>query len=301
LKKTWIVALAMLAIILAGCSGEEPEKVESSSSSTGTKTPTPEQTKTKVTATPTPVKTQSELKLKVGETAKTSLLEVSVLDIFKTRVIGGEYGNNWAKDGKIYVFAKISVRNVGSEQRVLYIGPLSFSASDEKGRRYDVELISVDGYLDGGDLYPGEYREGLIAFEVPEDVSEIRIKYDFGVFFDVKLATWEAKMSSIPEKAPKIEILNGKVMYKPSTLGGYTVEGVTFVVKNTGDLPVYLGMAEIKYGEEMWKTLSYVGDLLAPGKEKVIEERTFDLLDSEPTEVRIRFVDEDNIIAEGKI
>ena len=52
----------------------------------------------------------------------------------------------------------------------MYVGPVSFSASDEKGRRYDVKFMIIDGYLEGGDLYPGEYRDGLIAFEVPERI-----------------------------------------------------------------------------------------------------------------------------------
>ena len=82
--------------------------------------------------------------------------------------------------------------------------------------------MSVDDYLEGGELYPGEYREGYIAFEVPKDVQKIRIKYDFGGLLEVKLATWEAEMSAIPAKNPNVVIRGGDLSYEP-TFGGYIV------------------------------------------------------------------------------
>ena len=268
------ITLVLLCITLAGCIEEEKP--------TGTE------------------KTSSELKLRIGETAKTDTLEITVEDVFKSKVIGGEYGNYWAEEGKVFVFAKVSVRNINPELKEWYIGYTSFSASDEKGRRYDVKYMSIDNWFEGGDLYPGEYREGLIAFEVPENIKTLKIKYDFGGLLKVKLATWEINMSDIPTKEPKVEILGGDIKYKPS-FGGYTVENVKVIIKNTGDLPIYIGTIEIKYGDESWEYLTYVGSKIRPGEQKTIEVNEFKYLDSKPTSVMIRIVDDDKIIAEGSI
>jgi len=242
----------------------------------------------------------SELKLKIGEAAKTSELEVTVEEVFKTKVIGGEYGNYWAKDGKVFIFAVVNIKNVDPELKAWYVGPADFAVSDETGKRYDVQYMSIEGYLEGGDLNPNEYREGLIAFEVPEHAKKIRIKYDFGGLFKVKLATWEVDMSEIPTKEPKIKVLGGEVKYK-TTISGYEVEKVIIKVKNEGDLPIYLEDVKIKYDAEDWESLGYIGKLLKPGEEKTIEEAEFKILNSKPTVVKIKFVDDEHVIAEGTI
>ena len=108
-------------------------------------------------------------------------------------------------------------------------------------------------------------------------------------------------MTNVPTKEPKVEILGGKINYKSSTLGGYSVRSVTVVTKNVGDLPVYIGTIEIKYGAESWGHLTYVSSKIRPGEEKTIEAKEFKYLDSKPTSVRIRVVDKDKIIAEGSI
>jgi len=280
LKKAILLVLILLSIILAGCIEEEPVEVEEKPTETE--------------------KPSSELRLKIGETAKTSKLEITVENVFKSKVIGGKYGNYWAEEGKVFVFAKVSVKNINPELKEWYIGYVSFSASDERGRRYDVKYMSIDNWFEGGDLYPGEYREGLIAFEVPENIKTLKIKYDFGGLFKVKLATWEINMSDIPTKEPKVEILGGEIKYKPY-LGGYSVENVKVIIKNTGDLPIYIGTIEIKYGDESWEYLTYVGSKIRPGEQKTIEVNEFKYLDSKPASVMIRIVDDDKIIAEGYI
>ena len=107
-------------------------------------------------------------------------------------------------------------------------------------------------------------------------------------------------MTNVPTKELKLEILGGDINYKSSAFG-YIVEGVTVVIKNVGDLPVYIGEIDIKYGAESWKMLSYVGSKISPGAEKTIEVKTSKYLDTKPTSVRIRIVDKDKIIAEGSI
>lgn len=277
--------LVIVALSLLGCTGEKPTKEGVQTTSQAT----------------------NELKLKIGETAKTSVLEITVSEVFKTDVIGGKYGNYWAEEGKVLVFAKVTAKNINTKSRTWYLGPLSFSASDEKGRRFDVKPMSVDGYLEGGELYPGEYREGYIAFEVPKDVQKIRIKYDFGGLLEVKLATWEAEMSDVPTKSPNVVIRGGDLSYEPS-MGGYIVKAVVIDVQNAGNLPIRLGELEIKYGNEPWEIAGYEDVKLNPGTSKTIEINAFKYLERNPEQmtVKVRFVDrtpegEEKVIAEGAI
>ncbi len=108
-------------------------------------------------------------------------------------------------------------------------------------------------------------------------------------------------MANVPAKEPKVKILSGEVKYEPSVVGGYRVEKVTVVIKNIGTLPIYIGEVDIKYGDESWEMLTYVGSKLNPGAEKTIEAEEFKYLDTKPTSVRVRIVDGDKTIAEGSI
>jgi len=298
--KILIAMLIVGLVLVSGCVEEVPTKGTPTTTTTTTSptkgiTTTPTTTP-KTTTTTTP----SELNLKIGETAKTSELEVTVENVFKTRVIGDKYGNYWAKDGHVLILAHVIVKNVGSDSEH-YVSPSDFSISDEAGRKYDQPYMRIDGRFEGARLLPGEYAEGLIAFEVPENAKAVRIKYNFG-FFTVKLASWEAKMEEIPTKNPQVEILDVSVGYGyDSFTDTYEVNKVIIVVKNTGDLPIHLGEIEVKYGNESWEFLGYADQLLKPGQEVTIEESEFKLLKAKPEEVgiRVRFVDDGRVLAEA--
>jgi len=140
----------------------------------------------------------SELILKVGETAKTPTLEVTVLSVEKTSFypytdIFGGTSYHKANSGNKFLLTDIRIKNIGSER--LYVGSTEFSATDSEGNRYDTEILSYYGN-DGLDifqeLYQNQKMEGKILFEVKEDAEELEIIYDFGdIFTGTSLVKWK--------------------------------------------------------------------------------------------------------------
>ena len=181
-----IVAI-VAAVIFAGCVEEEnPTKV-------------PETIPTEapiLTPSPTP-EVPTELSLKIGETAKTSKIEVTVKAIEKTDCyewysdIVNQYYIQCAPEGKIYLLAEVEVKNIGSDRA--YVGSSEFSATDSEGFRYDPELyLGEDGLDMFKELYQNQKMKGKVLFKVPEDAKGLKIQYDFGsLFTKVKLASWE--------------------------------------------------------------------------------------------------------------
>ena len=196
-RKVDLIAIAAVVAVamFAGCVEEEtPTKVpETTAPPTETATPIP--TLTPV-ATPTP-ETPTELSLKVGETAKTSKIEVTVISAKKTNHY--EYYSDILKEtmieeaspGKIFILAEIEIKNIGSDRA--YVGSSEFSMTDSEGYRYDPELYYGNDELEMfKELYQNQKMRGKVLFEVPEDATGLKIQYDFGsLFTKVKLASWE--------------------------------------------------------------------------------------------------------------
>ena len=139
-----------------------------------------------------------ELNLAVGETAKTSKIEVTVIsaqkknsydyysDIFKETI------TQEAGPEKTYILVEAEIKNVGSDR--VFVGTTDFSVTDSEGYHYDPDWLY---YGDNGldmikELYQNQKIRGKILFEVPEDASDLEILYDFGnLFIGTELASWE--------------------------------------------------------------------------------------------------------------
>jgi len=198
-RKNIVGLIALVAVVVvamfAGCVEEEtPTKVpETTTPPAETTTPIPTLTPT---ATPT-LETPTELSLKVGETAKTSKVEVTVISAKKTNHY--EYYSDILKatmteeasPGKIFILAEIEIKNIGSDRA--YAGSTDFSLTDSEGYRYDPEFYyGEDGLEMFKELYQNQKMKGKVLFKVPEDAKGLKIQYDFGsLFTKVKLASWE--------------------------------------------------------------------------------------------------------------
>lgn len=145
-RKNIVGLIALVAVVVvamfAGCVEEEtPTKVPETTPPPAEAT-TPIPTLTPI-ATPTP-EIPTELSLKVGETAKTSKIEVTVLSAKKTNHY--EYYSDILKEtmteaaspGKIFILAEVEIKNIGSDRA--YVGSSEFSMTDSEGFRYDPEL-----------------------------------------------------------------------------------------------------------------------------------------------------------------
>lgn len=141
-------------------------------------------------------KASTELNLKIGETAKTSDMEVTVIATEKEKFyqyyfeIMQKYDTKVAPLGNDFVLADVEIKNIGSGN--LFVGSSEFSAADSEGYRYDPELYYGDDGLEMlQELYPNQKIKGKIVFKIPEDASGLKINYDFGnIFSGIKLASW---------------------------------------------------------------------------------------------------------------
>lgn len=184
LKDIRIIAIVLASVIVLGCVGEESP----------TKAPS-----TQTTQAATPIATQTsptELNLKVGETAKTSKIEVSVISAQKANSynyysdILKETQREEAGPGKTYVLVDAEIKNVGSDSA--FVGYTEFSITDSEGYKYDPTMYLGQDRLEAvKELYQNQKMKGKILFEIPENAKNIKLQYDFGnLFIGTKLASW---------------------------------------------------------------------------------------------------------------
>jgi len=139
--------------------------------------------------------TPTEVNLKIGETAITSEMEVTVISFEKKKSyhIPDWEMNKEAESGKIFVIVDVELKNVGDDTQ--YASPDDFSMSDSENFKYEPEggFLGADigNALKHTELLPGEKVRGKLVFEIPENATELKIKYNFaGIFEKPKIASW---------------------------------------------------------------------------------------------------------------
>jgi len=182
MKKKWFLSLlVILTVFLSGCTdSEDPVKSD-----------------TAITTTTTiEVK---DLVLQIGESAKNSELEVTVISAEKTTSYQWEsdymdyISTETAGSGEQFILVDVEIKNIGSERA--YVSTSEFSVSDSEGYRYDTEVyLGKDGLDVFKELYENQKVKGKIVFEVPDTASGLMLQYDFGnIFGDAQLVSWEIK------------------------------------------------------------------------------------------------------------
>ncbi|HID40167.1 MAG TPA: DUF4352 domain-containing protein [Calditrichaeota bacterium] len=184
-----ILAILLIGVVfVSGCVSEE--------SPTKATTPTQPSETPETTPPTTQSTTPTELNLNIGETAKTSKIEVTVFSAQKTKSydyysdIFKETMTEEAKPGKIFILVDAEIKNVGSNS--VFVGSSEFSITDSEGYKYDPALYYGDDGLEMfKELYQNQKMRGKILFEVPENAQDLKLQYNFGnLFIGTKLASW---------------------------------------------------------------------------------------------------------------
>lgn len=141
----------------------------------------------------------TELSLNIGETAKTSKIEVTVKSVEKTDCFEFSSDNIYegiymqcAPEGKTYLLVDIAVKNIGTDWLKVELNRLN--AVDSFGFRYNPEgdYFGRNRLNRIQELYIDQEIEGRVIFEVPQSAKILFIQYDFGsIFTGRKLASWE--------------------------------------------------------------------------------------------------------------
>ena len=150
-------------------------------------------------ATSSPTATPTELNLKIGETAKTSELEVTIISAEMKRYY--TYYSDFFNDPmtetsspeNIFIIVEADIKNIESDRSFVSSG--DFSVTDSEGYRYDPELYAgKDGLEMFKELYSNQKVKGRVIFEVPKSANDLKIQYDFGnLFSGTKLASWKVE------------------------------------------------------------------------------------------------------------
>jgi len=185
----FLALLLIAAVLISGCVSQDSPSKASSTQLSGTPTPTPQQTQ------PT---TPTELNLRIGETARTAKIEVTVISAVKTKSydyysdILKETMQQEASPGKTFVLVEAEIKNVGADSA--FVGSSEFSIADAEGYKYDPTLYygqGTDGLEMIKQLYQNQRMRGKVLFEIPETAQSLKIQYDFGnLLVGTKLAAW---------------------------------------------------------------------------------------------------------------
>ncbi len=95
-------------------------------------------------------------------------------------------GHNIAQvdPGNKFIVLNITIRNIGNDTNISYDGSkfviLDMDASSE--RIYEEDIVSSEGWLKhftGTEISPGDVRQGELAYQVPEDIGELQLKFEY--------------------------------------------------------------------------------------------------------------------------
>jgi len=137
-----------------------------------------------------------ELTLKIGETAKISDTEVTVISAQKSKSF--EYYSAYDKKdvketvlpGQISILVEAEIKNIGAESN--FLGSENFSAVNSEGHPFKPALYhGSDELASIAEIEPDQEIKGKFVFILPETSEGWKIQYDFGdVNSKTKLASW---------------------------------------------------------------------------------------------------------------
>lgn len=172
------LAVLFLLVILSGCVAPE-----------STSTTTPIQTET-------PASIPTELSLRIGEPAKISGIEVTVISANKTDIISiSPWLTNETEKGKLFVLADVEIKNTGNKG-VKFIGN-PFTMTDLAGFRQSQEYYNREDKFETGDLYPNNTRRGKVLFKVPIEAKGLKIELNLNNLYTPDFAPLPTKVKSV--------------------------------------------------------------------------------------------------------
>lgn len=139
--------------------------------------------------------------LLLGETAKTSEMEVTVISAEGTTFYTEEDGDvEMTPSGKIFVIIDAEIKYIGTDSEYVYAG--DFWLVDLEGYKYEYAsgTYSLENGFESVTLYLNQKTRGKILFEVPEDVEGLKIQCDLGSYWEPYLVSWGFELVLKPLK-----------------------------------------------------------------------------------------------------
>jgi len=137
-------------------------------------------------------------------------LEITVLNVLRNawpEIKQANMFNNPPQEGQQYILVQVRVRNLGSPDVVKKVYPTSFRLTGSRGVIYEHSWATTERPLRAG-LFGGGAFEGDLAFEIPQDETNLILIYDPGLESTARwLALEELTFPIVPpiEAAPGAE------------------------------------------------------------------------------------------------
>lgn len=177
MKKQFALFIISISVILiSGCVSEQ-----------SVSTPTPAETvieqpvrPTDPTVGQTPVETTAISAHNIGESANDSNTKITLNGVRYDKIIN----TIKVEPGNRYVIINITVENIGKDTDITYIWPqfVLISSGVREGMPSDIDDMAsteLDMSFNGEEIKPGEKRQGELAFQIPEDTKDLKLRFEY--------------------------------------------------------------------------------------------------------------------------
>lgn len=168
--------IPILVILISGCVDNQqpiPTPVP-------TETAVGQSTETVQRPTETPVETTVIPTHNISESANDSNTKITLNNVRYPTVINDIN----AEPGNQYVIINITVENIGKDTNITYIWPqfILTSSGAREGMPNDIDESAsarLENIFNGEDIGPGDKRQGELAFQIPEDAKDLKLRFEY--------------------------------------------------------------------------------------------------------------------------
>lgn len=118
----------------------------------------------------------------IGDDVKVGQAVWKVLDVEKTKQVGGQAGGGGAKAQGVFVFVEVQVKNTADEAFMLTGVEVEIVDEDNRSYAFDSQNNSIflssigkDNFVKGS-LQPGEVAKGWVIFDISEKAKGLKLK-----------------------------------------------------------------------------------------------------------------------------
>ncbi|MBU4032077.1 MAG: DUF4352 domain-containing protein [Candidatus Thermoplasmatota archaeon] len=92
--------------------------------------------------------------------------------------------------GAVYIIINVNITNLGEDAKYIYAGEFWILDSDDLKYDYSMDTIYHDDSLDATTLYQNQKTTGVIVFEIPNDLNQFKIQFNFGNIYEPIIGEW---------------------------------------------------------------------------------------------------------------
>ncbi|SFL07941.1 protein of unknown function [Halogranum rubrum] len=238
-RRSFVAAGALT--LLTGCtgdssSGEGGTAEPTSEATTQTESATTDSTQTFDESSDNEASTSQSVSVTLGEAVEGENLTMVARSVSTTDKLG-EFQE--AQSGNEFVVVRLAVKNI-SEKFIDFSSFWQTRLKDGENHVYDASFGVTTHPFDSGTLAPGEVSRGDVVYEVPKDVGELTMQFDFSAFDLFKFKRVTVNLSDEAESIANLsQKLNTKILSTGESASNGGVSVVVHGVRTESKLGEY--------------------------------------------------------------